>query len=225
MTRHEAEDKAIILFAFGVLLTLLVWGLLSGCSQPTDTTTQTAPAEDTEDTGDDRNTDESDETTESEPSGEPNEAPRVEIIAPAELENGTSATIEANVTDPDDSVHAYRWKINGHLVTYAPTMTFRREPDMEQTYTVSVTVHDGEAKATAHADITVLDPPWRPKPGHIYTFPAGVTEYTADLIREQWYRDTEAAYYDLLRRVESTVEGHNMNHPDDQLQVVGGGPP
>jgi hypothetical protein len=221
----EAERKAIIILS---IITLLASGLtlgLSGCSQPTETTTQTAPAEDTEDTSDDRNTDNSDETTESEPQPEPNETPTVEIVAPAELENGQSTTLETNVTDPDDSAHVHTWAVNGSHVTYGPEMTFSRAPDTEQTYTVRVTVHDGEAEATAQTEITVLKPPWTPEVLHIYTFAAGITEYSADLIREEWVTTSKAEYQDMLGRVEATVESHNMDTPDDQLQVVGGGVP
>jgi hypothetical protein len=85
-------------------------------------------------------------------------------------------------------------------------------------------VSDGEVEVTASCSVTVAARAWQPEPLHVYTFPADVTEFSEALIVEQW-EFTKDTYDDMLRRVETTVEVHNRDNPDDQLQVVGGGLP
>ena len=153
-----------------------------------------------------------------------NTPPEVTLSAPTTVENGAAVTISPTVTDPDDTTHAFEWMLDGAHAGYGPEFVFSRSPQAETTYTVTVLVSDGEAEATASCSVTVAAPAWQPEPLHVYTFPAESVELSEDLIVEQW-EFTEDTYHDMLRRVEATVEVHNRDNPDNQLQVVGGGLP
>jgi hypothetical protein len=206
-----------------LILALVAALVLAACDeQPTScdcTQSEERPSDDgSSDAGDDSG-------SSTEPQNEP---PEVTIEAgTTDLDYGASTTLTAKIEDPDDSIHYRHWFIDGEYVSNTPELSFGRRPDAPTDYSVSITVTDGQAEDSDSITLSVAGPGWQPATGCIYTFPAGIDQLELEEsdIREQWCLETASEYHDMLGRVESTVESHNMNNADDQLQVVEGGAP
>jgi hypothetical protein len=206
----------------GVFLSAAVL-LLGSCEeQPTSADVPDAPEQPAED-GSGEGGDDAGGTSEPE-----NTPPEVTIqTGTTDLDYGESTTLTAKIEDPDDSIHYRHWFIDGEYVSNTPGLGFARRPDALTEYEVSITVTDGQAEASDSITLSVAGPGWQPATGCIYTAPAEIPrdDLEANDIREKWCVETASEYHNMIGRVESTVEGHNMNHPNDQLQVVGGGAP
>lgn len=153
-----------------------------------------------------------------------NVAPAVEIIGPATADNGQAVHYHAEITDPDDEAHYIAWSVDDSFVSLGPDLSVTRRPQAQREYTISVYVHDGRDEATDSLILTVAGPQWLPEALHVYTFPAELTEYSDEAIRDE-YVFSEDRYDEMVGRVRDTVESHNRNNPDDQLQIVEGGKP
>ncbi|KZN30390.1 hypothetical protein N480_05410 [Pseudoalteromonas luteoviolacea S2607] len=93
----------------------------------------------------------------------PNEAPVVNILAPASVEEGQIITLEAHATDSDGNIVGYRWRNDGGL-DISPTEAQARKialltPDIQEdrnvNFTVTVTDDDGAESTTTQA-VTIV---------------------------------------------------------------------
>jgi len=85
-----------------------------------------------------------------------NEPPTVNRLgySPGDPEPGETVAFEADASDPDGSIEAYEWRVDGEVVGDAPTFEYAFPEPGE--YTVAVTVIDDDgATATAERTMTV----------------------------------------------------------------------
>lgn len=171
--------KYLVQWAAVILAVVFV---VVSCPQPTQETTREVPAE--------------------EHPGPENQPPTVEILAPTEVYAGTAAAFEADCTDPDGDPLTYDWQIGAD--TY-DSQTVEFTPAAEGAISVSVTVSDGELKATDETDITVLPKPWEPEPHTLYILDADGGIYSSEVVTDP------ARWSSRVRAYESAVELYNRD--------------
>lgn len=128
---------------------------------------------------------------------------------------GSDCEIAADGYDPDGDVLTYSWAgafdAKGNPVRWVPSS--------EGTYTVEVTVSDGEMNASAQATIAVEPKPWQPSPGHVYF----IDNATGAIMQDYSAADLGYSYAELWRLAWLMCDNHNMNNPGDPWSIVGGG--
>jgi len=133
-----------------------------------------------------------------------NEPPTVNRLgySPGDPEPGETVAFEADASDPDGSIEAYEWRVDGEVVGDAPTFEYAFPEPGE--YTVAVTVIDDDgATATAERTVTVAgenEPPsvdglgyspGDPEPGETVAFEADASDPDGSIEAYEWRVDGE----------------------------------
>lgn len=137
------------------------------------------------------------------------------------IENGASITLTVEIDDHDDFYHYYVWTVDGQIVSDENEYIFSRTPDIDTNYIVGISVTDGKGLATDSIVITVLNPPWKPEPLHIYFFEVGAQQEENGWIRE-YIAEDNAQYQSFLSSTLMGLEMYNRDNDPDCYRVLGG---